>query len=186
MSSTAASAHMTRRRTIPLDPVRFDTLAKSLAAGGSRRGLLRTSIAAFTSGFWLIGRAPGVAAACLPPGEQCHQPSECCSGRCNKRRNKCTQLPKKAHGCTIDDASCENTAPPGTACPDLPNGICRITLKGRPVCGVPSTIHCEGCKDNKQCVDKFEFGVGALCVNCTTCPGGTTCICPFFVKGGEG
>jgi hypothetical protein len=169
-----------------MDPVRFDTLTKSLATRDSRRGMMRAAVAAFASGFWLIGRAPGVAAACLPPGEQCHQPSECCSGRCNKRRNKCTQLPKKAHGCTIDDASCENTAPPGTACPDLPNGICRITLKGRPVCGVPSTIHCEGCKDNKQCVDKFEFGVGALCVRCQSCPSGTTCICPFFVKGGEG
>ena len=169
-----------------MDPVRFDTLTKSLSTSDSRRGMMRAAVAAFASGFWLIGRAPGVAAACLPPGEQCHQPSECCSGRCNKRRNKCTQLPKKAHGCTIDDASCENTAPPGTACPDLPNGICRITLKGRPVCGVPSTIHCEGCKDNKQCVDKFEFGVGALCVRCQSCPSGTTCICPFFVKGGEG
>jgi hypothetical protein len=169
-----------------MDPVRFDTLTKSLSTSDSRRGMMRAAVAAFASGFWLIGRAPGVAAACLPPGEQCHQSSECCSGRCNKRRNKCTQLPKKAHGCTIDDASCENTAPPGTACPDLPNGICRITLKGRPVCGVPSTIHCEGCKDNKQCVDKFEFGVGALCVRCQSCLSGTTCICPFFVKGGEG
>jgi hypothetical protein len=169
-----------------MDPVSFDTLTKSISTGGSRRAVLRAAIAAFASGFWLIGRAPGAAAACLPPGERCRQSSQCCSGRCNKRRNKCTQLPKRAHGCTIDDASCENTAPPGTACPDLPNGICRITLKGRPVCGVPSTIHCEECKDNKQCVDKFEFGVGALCVSCQSCPSGTTCICPFFVKGGGG
>jgi hypothetical protein len=169
-----------------LDPVRFDTLAKFLAAGGSRRGLLRTSIAAIASGFWLIGRAPGAAAACLPPGEHCSQSSECCSGKCNRRRNKCTRLPKRAHGCTIDDASCEDNVPQATPCPKLPNGICRITLKGRPVCGVPSTIQCEGCTDNKQCVDEFEFGVGALCIRCEANGCESACICPFFVKGGKG
>ena len=168
-----------------MNPVRFDTLVKSLSTSGSRRGMMRVAIAAFASGSWLIGRAPGVAAACRPPGEPCSQSSECCSGRCNKRRNKCTRLPKRAHGCTIDDASCENT-PQGTPCPKLENGICRITLKGRPVCAVPSTLGCEECKDNKQCVDKFEFGVGALCVRCPSGGCETTCICPFFVKGGEG
>jgi hypothetical protein len=74
--------------------------------------------------------------------------------------------------------------PPATACPELLNGRCRITLKGRPVCAVRSTTNCEECKDNKQCVDKFGLGVGALCVRCQTCQSGRTCICPFFVNGG--
>jgi hypothetical protein len=144
--------------------------------------LLQTSIAALASGIWLTGRAPGVAAAlCLSPGEPCNQSSPCCSGRCSKRRKKCTALPNRAHGCTIDDASCENTAPPGIECPDLPNGICRITLEGRPVCAVPSTLDCQGCKSNRKC-SRGPLGVGALCVACETCTGGTSCICPFFVK----
>jgi hypothetical protein len=52
-----------------MDPVRFDTLTKSLSTSDSRRGMMRAAVAAFASGFWLIGRAPGAAAACLPPGE---------------------------------------------------------------------------------------------------------------------
>jgi hypothetical protein len=167
-----------------MGPERFDTLAKSLSPSGSRRGLVRAAIAALASGFWLTGRAPSVAAACLPPGERCRQSSQCCSGHCRKHRKKCAALPSNAHGCTIDDASCDNTVPPATACPDLPNGICRITLKGRPVCAVASTLDCEGCKDNRTCVD--TMGVGALCIRCESCASGTSCICPFFVKSGDG
>jgi len=163
-----------------MDPVRFDTLTRTLSTDGSRRRVLRASVAAFASGFWLTGRALGASPVCLPQGDPCSQSSQCCSGRCNKRRKKCTALPNKAHGCTIDDASCADAGSGATECPELPNGICRITRDGRPVCAVSNTVVCKRCRDNSTCVD--SLGIGALCVRCETCPSGTTCICPFFVK----
>ena len=168
-----------------MDPVRFDTLARALSTSGARRRLLQASVAAVASGFWLTGRVPGVAAvACLPPGDSCSQSSQCCSGQCNKRRQKCAPLPRKAFGCTIDDASCANATPQAKACPDPPpgiSGLCRITLQGRPICAVPATLDCAECTNDRQC-SRGPLGVGALCVRCETCLGGTSCICPFFVK----
>jgi hypothetical protein len=164
-----------------MDHHRFDLLTRSLGAG-SRRTLLRFSLAALASSLWIGARAPVALAACKPPGSRCKQSAQCCSGECRKkgrkRRKKCAPLPANAHGCTTDDASCPN-GQDGTPCPNLDNGRCRITVKGRPVCAVRATLECESCQANADCLD--ALGVGAICVRCESCASGTTCICPFFV-----
>ena len=164
-----------------MDSRRFDLLTRSLG-NGSRRALLRASLATLASMLWIGTQVPEVAAACRRPGSRCQRSSQCCSGECRKKgrknRKKCAPLPNNAHGCTIDDASCPD-GQGGTQCPNLAGGRCRITLRGRPVCAVPSENECETCNDNKDCVD--TQGVGAICVRCATCASGTTCICPFFV-----
>jgi hypothetical protein len=180
-AGTAALAPQHPPQEHPMDDRRFDLLARYIG-NGSRRTLLRGSLATLVSAIWLGARAPGVAASCHPPGSRCKRSSQCCSGECRKkgrrRRKKCAPLPSNAHGCTIDDASCPN-GHDGTPCPNLTNGRCRITLQGRPVCAVGSENECETCNDNRDCVD--TQGVGAICVRCSTCASGTTCICPFFV-----
>jgi hypothetical protein len=164
-----------------MDDRRFDLLARRVA-NGSRRTLLRVTLAAFGSSLWLGARPPEAAAACRQPGSRCKRSAECCSGLCRKkgrkRRKKCAPLPANAHGCTIDDASCPN-GQDGTPCPDLPGGRCRITLQGRPVCAVRSENLCEPCLDDTDCL--ASQGAGAICVECGSCASGTTCICPFFV-----
>lgn len=175
-----------------MDDRRFDRLARSLGHG-SRRGLLGTALAAFAAALLPAGRTAVAASACGRPGTRCARSADCCSGRCRKqgkqgrRRKRCAPLPANAHGCTIDDASCDEPAVTATPCPDLPNGKCRITIGGRPVCAVPSTVDCnETCQNNEDCVGGAGgLGVGALCVRCEGCPSGRTCICPFFVNGGE-
>ena len=175
-----------------MDDRRFDLLARYLGHG-SRRGLVQASLASFASALLLASRAPRVAAACRRTGARCTRSSDCCSGDCRKKgkkhhkRKRCAPLPANAHGCTVDDASCDDAVVPATPCPDLPNGKCRITLKGRPVCAVPSTPNCDACKDNEDCVGGVGgLGVGAICTRCEGCQSGTNCICPFFVKGGDG
>lgn len=160
---------------------RFDLLIRSVGHG-SRRRLLRVTLATLASSLWLGAGPPEVLAVCKPPGSRCKRSSQCCSGECRrkgrKNRKKCAPLPANAHGCTIDDASCPN-GNDGTECPLLTNGRCRITVRGRPVCAVQSQNNCEACNDNQDCV-AIE-GVGAICVRCETCASGTTCICPFGV-----
>ena len=160
-----------------MDSHRFDSLTRAFGHG-SRRSLVQATLAAFTASLWFVVPAPPVAAACLPPGHRCRQSSQCCSGECRKkgrkRRKKCAPLPELAFGCTIDDASCTTDVP----CPDIPHGKCRLTFKGRPVCAVPSTLDCAECNDNVDCID--EQGAGAICIRCESCPGGTSCICPFL------
>ncbi len=164
-----------------MDHRRFDLLTRSIG-NGSRRALLRATLATLASAFWIGPRAPEVAAACKPPGSRCKRSSQCCSGECRRkgrrRRKKCAPLPANAHGCTIDDASCPN-GQDGTPCPNLDNGRCPVTMRGRPVCAVRSQNECETCSDNQDC--RPALGVGAICVRCETCTSGTTCICPFFV-----
>jgi hypothetical protein len=185
-AGTAALAPQHPPQEHPMDNRRFDLLARSIG-NGSRRTLLRAALATFGAVLWLGARAPEVAAACRGAGSRCKRSSQCCSGTCRKKgrrkRKKCAPLPSNAHGCTIDDASCDEPAVPATPCPNLPNGKCRITLKGRPVCAVPSTIDCgKTCQNNQDCVGSAEgLGVGAICVRCEGCPSGTACICPFFV-----
>ena len=164
-----------------MDDRRFDRLARNIG-NGSRRRLLRVTLATLVPSIWLAARALEAAAACRRPGSHCKRTSQCCSGECRKkgrgRRKKCAPLPANAHGCSIDDASCPN-GQDGTPCPNLPGGRCRITLRGRPVCAVRSENLCETCNDNADCI--ATQGLGAICIRCESCASGATCICPFFV-----
>jgi hypothetical protein len=171
-----------------MDDRRFDLLARGLGYR-SRRGMLRVLAAALTALLWLGPRARRVAAVCLEPGARCRKSSQCCSGHCRKkgrkRRKKCAPLPVKAYGCTIDDASCDDAVVSPTSCPAVPNGECRLTLKGRPVCAVnDEPADCTACNDNRDC-SSGDLGVGAVCIRCEGCTSGTGCVCPFFVGNGD-
>lgn len=163
-----------------MDDRRFDLMTRVLGTG-ARRELLRASLATVAASLWIGAGAPEVAAACGRPGSRCKRSSQCCSGECRRRgrrrRKKCAPLPANAHGCTIDDASCPN-GNEGTPCPNLTNGRCRVTVRGRPVCSVTMTYLCESCTDNEDCL--ATQGAGAICVRCGSCASGTTCICPFL------
>ena len=164
-----------------MDDRRFDLLARGLG-GRSRRDILRGALAALAAAVWIGVEAPGAAAACTPPGARCRRSSQCCSGHCRRRgrrrRKRCAPLPELAFGCTTDDASCDDAVVPATPCPDIPNGKCRITSRGRPVCAVPSPPDCAACQTNEDCID--EQGAGAVCIRCASCPSGSSCICPFL------
>ena len=104
------------------------------------------------------------AASCLPPGAKpCREHSECCSGRCKRKKKKCLPCAKGTEYCASQQAcvapgACVVTCATGTAdCNG--DGTCETNTN-------TSTQHCGGC--NKPCE------TNQTCVN-SVCTGGTTC-----------
>jgi hypothetical protein len=104
------------------------------------------------------------AAACLPPGAKpCRQHTECCSGRCKRKKKKCLPCAKGTEYCDsnhmcVAPGQCVASCATGTAdCNG--DGICETDTTS-------STQHCGGC--NKPC------GTNQTCVN-SICTGGKTC-----------
>jgi hypothetical protein len=150
-----------------MDPVRFDTLAKSLSTSrsGTRRAALRTLVTvAAGSALGLRGVEEASAVVCSPAGSRCLLTDPpCCSGRCPLRKGKflCRQGPSQGI-CTINEDTCQGT---GGTCGHGKGGAacsCFLDFFGRPYCGIGPLI-CNGCATNKDC-PKGHF--------CSVDPGG--------------
>ena len=80
-----------------MDADRFDALAKAMVArGGSRRWDLRVLGGGALGGLLRLAGPEAAAAShfCRAPGRKCTKGSQCCSGRCNKRKKKCGPCPR--------------------------------------------------------------------------------------------
>jgi hypothetical protein len=74
-----------------MDPSRFDALARALAAGATRRGLLGAALAAALAPLAAAGRGPSAEGPCGPNPERnaCKRDGDCCTGLCNKGEGRC-------------------------------------------------------------------------------------------------
>jgi hypothetical protein len=94
-----------------MDDSRFDALARSLVAPGSRRRLL-AGLAAGALG--VIGVGPAGARTCSRNGLVCREHASCCSGYCGPKdaigRRRCAAPP-----CTPGGGPC-NLFNPGACC----------------------------------------------------------------------
>ena len=155
-----------------MDGVIFDTIARELAAGVSRRGSLALLAAA------MIGSVPkqrGVQAAdgevsietCRPDGRRCHLKKRsnrrrscrrCCTNRGTRDtyfiidqrgKRRCSCRPNGNRGCVNDSQCC--------------SGVCT-----RGVCAGDSDAAC----------------AGATCASFETCGGGGSCVCASTATGG--
>lgn len=149
-----------------MDGARFDRLARSLTAAGSRRGLLAAALAA------LLGRLGlgGVAAACRGAGKACAKDGQCCSRRCTKR-GRCACIRTGSGGCGTNADCCSGVCAAGHR-----DGICCgngqvLTDEGRCGCNAfAGEVRCRyACCDEllgESCCD------GTCCKRNEECAGG--------------
>jgi hypothetical protein len=106
----------------------------------------------------------GAASHCLPPGAKpCRNGSQCCSGRCKRKKKKCLPCATGTEYCPAQEkcvapGQCGGACAPGTADCDG-NGSCETNTTN-------SNQHCGTC--NNLC------GTGQTCVN-SVCSGSKTC-----------
>jgi hypothetical protein len=107
----------------------------------------------------------GVASHCLPPGAKpCRKGSQCCSGRCKRKKRKCLDC---ATGTTYCAAQ-EKCVAPGTCTTSCATGM--ADCNGDGFCETNTTNsneHCGTC--NNSC------DTGETCVNSVCTDGGKTC-----------
>ena len=110
----------------------------------------------------------GAATHCLPPGAKpCRNGSQCCSGRCKRKKKKCLDCATGTEYCPAQEkcvapGQCGGGCATGTADCDG-NGSCETNTTN-------SNQHCGGC--NQPC------GTGKSCVN-SVCTDSKTCApCP--------
>jgi hypothetical protein len=159
-----------------MDGSHFDRMLRSLAVGGSRRGLLRR-IAATTLGAALGRAVSAETLACARNGKRCDpkQPSTCCSGTCGKS-HRCKPA-KGAQGCTIDDNICVGQQ---RRCPGNHNGECVVLDSGKPFCIDPDLGDCHNCATEADCDAAFGLSGGRCVTNCPFCAiSGVTRACVF-------
>jgi hypothetical protein len=168
---------------------RFDQWTRALATSGTvRRVLLRQSVAgAIVVALARLGFGSATAGPpCLPRGERCRKGTDCCSGKCNKKRGKrkgkCGQCPTR---CCID-ADCDAgqicseagacVCPTGefACCPPGDDPPCAATF----VCCTTGTQACvdgacvDGCPPAEDwCNDLSIAWCGSGC-GCATSAGG--------------
>jgi hypothetical protein len=155
-----------------MDHARFDAFTRGLALAASRRGVTRGVGAATLGAVLGVFATHESALACKENGKKCKKSSLCCSGTCKgkKRKKKCRPF-ADARGCTIEDGCAE------VPCPDFPNGLCYVTVTGKPFCA--TTGGCFACRADADCFP--DFGANAHCVTCPSCgdPSGLTA-CELF------
>ena len=160
-----------------MDADRFDRIAKTLAASGSRRrvlgGLLGGALGLF--GPLVQERAAAGHFGCKHVGRSCTRRRECCSGICQgpRGRKSC-----RAHGtgtCQAGQNSCEGAS---VSCNGNSSCFCQVTTGNAAFCGT-SPQSCVPCKRDKDCVEEFGFAAGSACGVCAGCSSiGTHCVSP--------
>jgi hypothetical protein len=151
---------------------RFDDLTKALAAGASRRGMLRAVVAA-------VG---GTVLANLARGSALAQPPSCPAGRTRcEGVQGCVNLQNDPRNC----GQCGNRCPPGARCAQ---GTCLeaclppVCGSAAPQCGSIETCHAFRRTDTGACacVDTAQLSCEEM-LDCTTsaCPSGLVCVRTF-------
>jgi|SRR5579884_4238954 len=144
-----------------MNPVRFDALARGLAARPTRRQLLR-GLAAGLSGARL-GGAGAAAQDCKADGQACKKDSQCCSGLCPGGPGTGGTAHSGAVCCTPERAA---TTCAGK-CGPTPNNCGQ---------GVDCTALCTGCCRGDACVaGTTTAACGGGGASCVACPAGTVC-----------
>jgi hypothetical protein len=160
-----------------MDPVRFDTLVKSVATAASSRRQLLTGVAGSALGALAVRLAFREAGAthfgCFDVGQHCKAKSECCSSRC--RRGRC-----RAHHvgrCTVGKDTCV------TGIPGCGNGRCNcyLTTGGAYFCS-SGEGQCMACTTDAECAEALHTP-GAACIdvnhgNCSCSSLTTYCAMP--------
>lgn len=164
-----------------MDGDRFDALARTvfLAAGRSRRALLR--LLAGGAGAAGLGHLLGgtAAAVCKAAGKPCGAGDECCSKLCAGGRCVCRQVGDRCAGganccsrickqgfcrCVLtDDGDC----PPDRYCCD--NGFCEKCCTHS---HCPANAKCcrrSFCKADVECGQDKDCGIGNRCKDCEVC-----------------
>ena len=142
-----------------MDPVRFDTLVKSLATAASSRRQLLTGVAGSALGALVVTLGFGEAAAshfgCLDVGQRCTDKSECCSGRCKRRRCRAHHVGR----CTVAKDTCL------TGIPGCGSGRCdcHLTTGGAYFCSSGEGA-CMTCTTDAECADALGTP-GAACID---------------------
>jgi hypothetical protein len=161
-----------------MDERRFDVIAKSLGAAGSRRVALRTAIGiTVAAGLARFGLGSTTANkkkpklnefGCVNVGKACRgKDALCCSGICQGKKPKKGKQDKSkclAHntgGCQAGEDWCVGV---NVSC-GTPNGLCFQTTGRASFCGAAS-LSC-GCTKDEEC--EAVKGPGAACI---VCPGG--------------
>lgn len=162
-----------------MDGNQFDRLARSLAAGRSRRSLLRALGAAVGAGVLsAVGLDQGADAAILRrPGDICRKDGDCASGRCgpNDRTGRQRCLCASAADCPVPGDKCLTATCAAGVCGTTTAVTCTAldqchvagTCDPRTgVCSNPTQPNGTACEHPDACL------AGATCQN-GTCTGGT-------------
>jgi hypothetical protein len=206
-----------------MDADRFDALSRALTTAPSRRktlgALLGALLASALPGFSpdtraaarkRNGRDVGAATHCLPPGAKpCKKGSQCCSGRCKKKKKKCLDCATGTTYCASQEA-CVDSAQFDTLCTDdggtctnnsdcCPSGGCthsgslyKTCSNGSCVCEVahpdyphacdwpPNPSQCHQCCVSDDCVVRFN-DPDRVCLNGNcVCDGDKPDLCRVF------
>jgi CXCXC repeat len=161
-----------------MDGQKFDRIAKTLAAGTSRRRVLKgLAVGALGAAFGLRRGAESAAASCRAIGGPCQTTGDCCSGQ----HLVCTQVGTTgAHRCECDlsagfqecNGACVNAACPGGQ--TFNSSTC--------ACGCPSgQALCGGRCVSTACAGDLTFNSSTCTCTCpagqTECPAGSgTCV----------
>jgi hypothetical protein len=95
----------------------FDALARGVAAGRTRRGVIKGLGAAALGALGLAGAAPVGADACKADGKACKKDDQCCSGSCVGGTGSgstahsdgvCSGCTLCADGCCLAGAFCQD------------------------------------------------------------------------------
>ena len=148
-----------------MNSTRFDDLTRNLFSLSTRRSAIRVVLSG-ALGSLAAGLGLEETAACGNPGTACKRDTQCCSGRCNRKRGRCAGCPsgqKLCRGACIPREECCGGCPQGqTCCQFATGGLCFDVRNDRAHCG-----RC-GTNGNSACP------AGAICANgdcgltCTT------------------
>jgi hypothetical protein len=151
-----------------------DALAERKGKGKRQRHATRKDRQRATESEGGEVRARDVSAAghCLAPGQKkCFAGTDCCSGRCKKKKKKCLGCLSGTEYCAAQEAcvapgTCVTSCNTGTADCDG-DGVCETNT-------TTSTQHCGGCD---QPCDNNETCVSSSCTSGETCTTNNDC-CP--------
>lgn len=161
-----------------MDGTRFDHLARRLAAGVSRRDMLKGAIGAALAAA-VSGRVVD-AAACRPPKAVCRKDGECCSGICGPKdrtgRQRCA-CPSGQVACgtaCVTPASFQTDVKNCGSCGHVcPRTTCQSAICSAGVCGLtpdPARVD-HACNDGNPCTENDRCQIDGACI-------GTPKVCP--------
>ena len=164
-----------------MDGRRFDGFTRGLASATGRRQVIKGIAGSAVAGaLALVGLREAAAdhGLCRHDGERCVTGSECCSGRCVKKKGTTKRFCRPAPGqgtCTTEQDACRGTS---AICNNDPNCNCQVRRNGFSVCAKKGA--CAPCVTDQDCRDTPGFGPKAMCVRCQVCPaeGYTGCADP--------
>ena len=163
-----------------MDDARFDRLARGIAAGSSRRGLLKSALGAAAMALGLSESA-NAAATRRAPGSSCRKDGECIEGAVCKTVSgrqicACSSGLKACNDLCIPSGSCCSVKD----CNDDGNQCTTTVCNSDGTCGHKSVANGTACDTGDPCITgACQSGVCAQtpvsCPECQVCVGGGAC-----------